>query len=190
MSFVDNKKRKNENNDINESIENTLETNTNTNEKKKKEKKEKQNDNNTEEVIKRNRRDFAADLEEYIKAWTLKSGIIAPADDSIKWKFNKVLQSWAIDHCLHESSISSPLFYSCIPYLQSVKGAARIRMSTLAQDIIDNKDNNNNNNNNEKDNENNNEDDNNNESQPIKNIIVVDELTRNRALFLLEKLKE
>ena len=63
-------------------------------------------------------RDFIADLNEYLAQWEEKEG----------WKFNKVLQSWALDSCLGEEKVGAELFSRLLPYIESVRGGQRDRL--------------------------------------------------------------
>ncbi|RYH18826.1 DUF2373 domain-containing protein [archaeon] len=78
-------------------------------------------------------RDFSSDLKDYLKAW--KKRDISDSD----WKFNKVLQVWAIAHCLNDKRIDDILLKRLIPYLQSVQGGARDRMIQMLEDAVQGK---------------------------------------------------
>lgn len=78
-------------------------------------------------------RDFSTDLKDYLKAWKKRD-----SGDS-EWKFNKILQVWAITHCLNDKRIDDPLLNRLIPYLQSVQGSARDRMVQMLEDAMQGK---------------------------------------------------
>lgn len=59
-------------------------------------------------------RDFSGDLEEYLQGWEQKA--------VATWKFNKVLQAWALSNTFDESKIDTDLFDKLCPYLESVQG--------------------------------------------------------------------
>eukprot|EP01031_Cornospumella_fuschlensis_P030268 gene30268-36577_t len=78
-------------------------------------------------------RDFSSDLKDYLKAWKKRE-----SGDS-QWKFNKVLQVWAISNCLNDKKIDDPLLKRLIPYLQSVQGGARDRMVQMLEEAMQGK---------------------------------------------------
>ena len=71
-------------------------------------------------------RNFSIDLSNYLRCWEMGVG----------WKFNKVLQSWAIDSCLREEKIDSELFNLLIPYVESVQGSQRERLFEKCQSTV------------------------------------------------------
>ena len=66
-------------------------------------------------------RDFATDLRSYIESWRNRN-------TEGTWKFNKVLQTWALDNILSCDKINKPLFKLTCEYVMSVQGAARERL--------------------------------------------------------------
>jgi hypothetical protein len=59
-------------------------------------------------------RDFSGDLQEYLSGWEQKA--------TATWKFNKVLQAWALSHAFDSDKIDDDLFLQLCPYLESVQG--------------------------------------------------------------------
>ena len=59
-------------------------------------------------------RDFSGDLEEYLNGWEQRS--------VNSWKFNKVLQAWALNNAFEKDKIESKLFKLLCPYIESVQG--------------------------------------------------------------------
>jgi hypothetical protein len=53
--------------------------------------------------------------------------------NSGQWKFNKILQTWALDNCFDKKKIDVTLFKVLMPYLLSikVKNGYRIMISIL-----------------------------------------------------------
>jgi hypothetical protein len=43
----------------------------------------------------------------------------------VSWKFNKVLQAWALSNAFDENKIDADLFKQLCPYLESVQGESR-----------------------------------------------------------------
>lgn len=76
-------------------------------------------------------RNFGDDLAVYVAAWADKE-----QGSNNGWKFNKVLQSWALDHCLDDSKVNDELFPNLLEYLKSVRGIARDRLYEQASKII------------------------------------------------------
>jgi hypothetical protein len=72
-------------------------------------------------------RDFSADLQSYLTQWK---------NDKESWKFNKVLQTWALIECLDGERISKNLFHDLIPYLCSIQGGARDRLLERCETIV------------------------------------------------------
>ena len=105
--------------------------------KKKQHKKKKKKTKAVEKVDKT--RDFSGDLEEYLQEWEDRN------NEGAQWKFNKILQAWALDNCFSKKNIGSLLFKKLIPYVLTVQGGAMDRlvsraaaiMSTDKSDIID-----------------------------------------------------
>jgi hypothetical protein len=52
-------------------------------------------------VKKRKNRDFSADLEEYLELWEGREG------EGSEWRFNKVLQAWALDNYFRKKKIEA-----------------------------------------------------------------------------------
>jgi hypothetical protein len=53
-------------------------------------------------VVVEKRRDFGTDLIGYISSWNYR--------ESAPWKFNKILQTWALDNCYDKKKIDTSLF--------------------------------------------------------------------------------
>ena len=75
-------------------------------------------------------RDFPGDLEEYLEQWTDRE------TEGSAWKFNKILQAWALDHCFNKKKVSNDLFKQLLPYLLSVQGGALDRLANRAAIIL------------------------------------------------------
>jgi WKF domain len=75
------------------------------------------------------RRDFSTDLLGYISSWNYR-------ETSGQWKFNKILQTWALDNCFEKQRVDAVLFKALIPYLLSIKGSAVDRLLARAEEII------------------------------------------------------
>lgn len=73
-------------------------------------------------------RDFESDLLEYLSNWERR--------ESIPWKFNKVLQAWALSNVFDKEKISSSTFKQLSPYLKSVQGGARTRLLEEINKVI------------------------------------------------------
>jgi hypothetical protein len=69
--------------------------------------------------------DFENELRDYLAKWTARQ----LGGDDEGWKFNKVVQTWALDNCFDKKKIDSKLFKSLLPYIRTVKGAALNRLS-------------------------------------------------------------
>ena len=69
--------------------------------------------------------DFGNELRDYLDKWSARQH----GGDNEGWKFNKVVQTWALDHCFDKKKIDSKLFKSLLPYVLTVKGAALNRLS-------------------------------------------------------------
>ena len=81
------------------------------------------------EIVVQPRRDFSTDLMGYISSWNYR-------ETSGQWKFNKILQTWALDNCYDKNRIDATLFKSLMPYLLSIKGNAVDRLIVRAEEII------------------------------------------------------
>ena len=69
--------------------------------------------------------DFGNELRDYLAKWTARQ--LGGNDEG--WKYNKVVQTWALDNCFDKKKIDSKLFKSLLPYIRTVKGAALNRLS-------------------------------------------------------------
>jgi hypothetical protein len=76
-------------------------------------------------------RDFSGDLETYLEEWEQRE-----ADGAAAWKFNKILQAWALDNCFYKKKVSSGLFKQLIPYLLTVQGGAMDRLVSRAAGLV------------------------------------------------------
>ena len=86
-------------------------------------------------------RNFADDLREYLSQWKESRDTTSENTtvDRSAWKFNKVLQQWALDNCFQKKKIDAVLFKSLLPYILTIKGGSLIRLGEDAQDILDGK---------------------------------------------------
>ncbi len=75
-------------------------------------------------------RDHQTDLKNYLEQWRSR-------DVGSNWKFNKVLQTWAIANALNKNEIDKELFRELCPYLQSVSGGAKERFMAVLENILD-----------------------------------------------------
>ena len=78
------------------------------------------------------KRDFSTDLLNYLSQWSHKEEVAGA------WKFNKILQNWALEQCFDEISINADLFTRLLPYLASIQGSALDRLLKRAETIIEN----------------------------------------------------
>jgi hypothetical protein len=78
-------------------------------------------------------RDFATDLSVYVDQWKESVGTNQPD----LWKFNKVLQEWALQHCLTKTLVPADLFKKLLPYVATVKGSALTRLVERLKEIAD-----------------------------------------------------
>jgi hypothetical protein len=83
-------------------------------------------------------RDFATDLTEYLQQWEDDMRKLNSSEK--KWKFNKVLQEWALQHCLQKQLVSSELFKKLTPYIATVQGKAKERLVTVLQEVMNRED--------------------------------------------------
>lgn len=83
--------------------------------------------------IEKKARDFGVDLEVYLNDWSAFQ-----QDSSHPWKFNKVLQEWAISNCIEKPKVSAALFKLLLPYLATVQGGARQRMEERMRKLVEN----------------------------------------------------
>jgi hypothetical protein len=98
--------------------------------KKKKEVKRKKQEESGVTPIQKHR-DFSTDLTEYLQSWEESQAASSSSEKS--WKFNKVLQEWSLQHCLEKQMISSELFKKLTPYLLTVQGKAKERLTESLQ---------------------------------------------------------
>lgn len=80
-------------------------------------------------VNEKKRRTFAGDLKIYLELWKEK-------ERGSGWKFNKILQAWAVQNMLDEDKIDSALFKLLIPYVLTIKGGALTRLTESLLTII------------------------------------------------------
>ena len=73
-------------------------------------------------------RDFENDLVAYVTMWK---------DYKSSWKFNKILQTYALQHCLDKIKIGKNTFRVLLPYLASIQGGARDRLQSQMNKIIE-----------------------------------------------------
>eukprot|EP01039_Chlorochromonas_danica_P000550 gene552-591_t len=67
-------------------------------------------------------RDFAGDLKAYLDSWERKD------QPGSQWKFNKVLQAWALTNLTSTEKVPQTVFQQLLPYIRSVQGGARDRL--------------------------------------------------------------
>jgi hypothetical protein len=72
-------------------------------------------------------RDFSLDLGEYLSTWRT---------NKTEWKFNKVLQAWALESCFTKDLVDKNLFHDLLPYIGTVMGFARTRLMERADELI------------------------------------------------------
>jgi hypothetical protein len=65
-------------------------------------------------------------LKEYLSEWKIRQ-----QDESHPWKFNKVLQEWAIQNCTDPSKLHNKVFKKLLPYLVTIQGSARTRLESI-----------------------------------------------------------
>ncbi len=85
----------------------------------------------TLQVITKTARDFKSDLAEYLISWENREAA------GVNWKFSKVLQTWALDHCFSPDLIDVELFKKLIPYIKTVQGQARSRLLSSAAELVE-----------------------------------------------------
>ena len=76
-----------------------------------------------------NRNKYASKLMGYISSWNYRE--VAGG-----WKFNKVLQTWALDNIFDIEKIDIALFDALVPYVVTIKGASVDRLLASAEEII------------------------------------------------------
>jgi hypothetical protein len=79
-------------------------------------------------ISKTKSRHFENDLLEYLSNWERK--------ETIPWKFNKVLQAWALANVFDKEKIGSNAFKQLCPYLKTVQGGARTRLVEEVNKVI------------------------------------------------------
>ena len=77
----------------------------------------------------RSDRNYVQELLEYVEAWERR-------DQGSGWKFNKVLQNWAIDNVFDRKIVKKDALKPLLRYLKTVQGSARQRIVERAKDII------------------------------------------------------
>jgi len=77
--------------------------------------------------VKSKTRDFSLDLGEYLRTWRINKA---------EWKFNKVLQAWALESCFKKDLVDKNLFHDLLPYIGTVMGYARTRLMERASELI------------------------------------------------------
>lgn len=83
--------------------------------------------------VEKKTRDFSGDLEAYLNDWAAFQ-----QDSGHPWKFNKILQEWAIQNCVEKPKVAASLFKLLLPYLATVQGGARQRMEERMRNLIEN----------------------------------------------------
>ena len=83
----------------------------------------------TEKEEKKNekQRDWSGDLMQYVTQWK---------GDKSSWKFNKLLQTWALQKWWDKDSVDKNLFHALLPYLGSVMGGAREGLLKKAEELL------------------------------------------------------
>ena len=76
------------------------------------------------------KRDFSAALTEYLVLWKDR-------DNGSGWKFNKVLQSWAVTHILSKKHVDKDLFKLACPYMAKMVGVQRERFLESVEKVIE-----------------------------------------------------
>ena len=85
--------------------------------------------NNPNKAGSTNRNKYASKLMAYISSWNYRE--VAGG-----WKFNKVLQTWAIDNIFDIEKVDIVLFDALVPYVITMKGASVDRLFANAEEII------------------------------------------------------
>ena len=83
------------------------------------------------QIVSSKTRNFEQDLEQYLLMWVRKC-----ANEENEWKFNKVLQAWALDNWYNKKVLSGKTFKLLLPYTATVRGAALDRLASLVMDVI------------------------------------------------------
>lgn len=74
-------------------------------------------------------RDFSGDLETYLSSWYSRG-------EQGNWKFNKLIQNWALDNCFDVRKIDQDLFKQLLPYILTVQGGAIERTKSQIEEIL------------------------------------------------------
>lgn len=89
-------------------------------------------------------RDFSGDLKLYLDQWQAHQHAMETNNKTVlqysPWKFNKVLQAWALDNCLKKDKIPLELFKQLLLYIATVRGGARERLRADMIAVIQEKD--------------------------------------------------
>lgn len=88
-------------------------------------------------------RDFASDLKLYLDQWQAHQRAVQAQDAQAlqysPWKFNKVLQAWALEHCIEKDRLPLDLFKQLLLYIATVRGGARERLRESMIGVIQSK---------------------------------------------------
>lgn len=77
-------------------------------------------------------RDFTGDLMAYLNSWEKKD------QAGSQWKFNKVLQAWALTNLTSTEKVPPKLFQKLLPYIRTVQGGARDRLKDHLKQVAAN----------------------------------------------------
>ena len=77
----------------------------------------------------RSDRNYVQEMLDYVEAWERR-------EQESGWKFNKVLQNWAIDHVFDRKLIKKDALKPLLRYLKTVQGSARQRIVDRAREIV------------------------------------------------------
>lgn len=69
-------------------------------------------------------------MDNYIDDWV---NSVNDQSASSTWKFNKVLQEWALKNWQFKESVPTSLFKKLLPYFDSIRGSGRDRLLEIAQ---------------------------------------------------------
>jgi hypothetical protein len=75
-------------------------------------------------------RNYIEDLEEYLSLWEEK-------ENGSGWKFNKKIQTWAIENILDIDAIQKDVLKTLLMYLSGIQGSVRERLVTRCESIIE-----------------------------------------------------
>jgi len=70
-------------------------------------------------------RDYSNELRNYLAEWKNRD---VYDNDMVTWKFNKLLQSWALENCFDKKRVDSITFKALLPYIMTIQGAALNRL--------------------------------------------------------------